>query len=236
MRYRLATLFAALLGTLALSSGALGQADSQSTSSKAAAKSFVPDLSGVWMSHERGGSFTKEEPPMQPAFEAKFKATKREDDDFALSCFPVGIPRALIIPRPMEIFQTPTRVVMLFEHDHNLREIYIDGRPHLKDMELTWMGDSIGKWEGDTLVVDTTGLSHKAWIDLVGHPHSDALHLVERIRRVDRQTLEDDITFDDPQAYSKTWTAKRVFALRPTWRIEEDACEENNPRIKVPSE
>ena len=173
---------------------------------------------------------------MQPAMEAKFKAIRREEDDFALSCFPVGIPRALIIPRPMEIIQTPARVVMLFEHDHNVREIYTDGRPHPKNLELTWMGDSIGKWERDTLVVDTAGLTHKAWIDLVGHPHSDALHLMERIRRVDHDTLEDEITFDDPQAYTKTWSVKRMYTLRPTWRIEEDACEENNPRIKLPSE
>ena len=90
------------------------------------------------------------------------------------------------------------------------------------------MGHSIGKWDGDTLVVDTVGLNDKTWLDGLGHPHSDALHLVERIRRVDHATLQFDLTFDDPKAYTKPWMGKQVFKLRPGWEIPEHIiCEDH---------
>src|SRR2546427_429563 len=114
--------------------------------------------------------------------------------------------------RPMEIIQLSNEVIMMFEYARLVRHIYTDGRPHDKFLDPPlWMGDSIGKWEGDTLVVDVIGFNDKTWLDRIGHPHSDALHVVERIRRVDHGTLEDDITIDDPKAYKKPWTIQSTF-------------------------
>jgi hypothetical protein len=127
----------------------------------------------------------------------------------------------------MEIVQTPGRVLMLFEFSHFIRQIYTDGRKHNTDLGPTWMGDSIGHWDGDTLVVDTIGFNDKTWLDRAGHPHSTDLHLVERIRRVDKSTLQDDLTIEDPKAYTKPWGGQLTFQLRPTWNITEMVCEDN---------
>jgi hypothetical protein len=89
------------------------------------------------------------------------------------------------------------------------------------------MGDSIGKWEGDTLVVDTIGFNDKTWLDQVGHPHSDALHLIERIHRIAPDMLQIDFTFDDPKAFTKQWTGTKQFKMRSDWQISEYVCEEN---------
>ena len=127
----------------------------------------------------------------------------------------------------MEIMQIPGRVVMLFEYDHFVRQIFTDGRQHVQDMPPSWMGDSIGKWEGNTLVVDTTGFNDKTWLDLVGHPHTDALHLVERLRRVSHDTMTIDISIDDPKAYTRPWVSHSVYELKPEWTIGEVICEDD---------
>ncbi len=107
------------------------------------------------------------------------------------------------------------------------RRIYTDGRQHPKDLDATFMGHSTGKYEGDTLVVDTIGFNEKTWLDHVGLPHSDALHVVERIRRVDHNTLQDDFTIDDPKTFTKTWTAQQLYDLKPDWEIGEFVCDNN---------
>jgi hypothetical protein len=133
----------------------------------------------------------------------------------------------MLIPFPMQIVQVPGEVIMLFEYDHYSRHIFMDRREHLKDIDANWMGDSIGRWDGNTLVVDTTGLNDKTWLDQVGHPHSDALHVIERIHRVDYDTLQDDLTIDDPRAYEKPWTGQQTFKLKPDWHLIEYVCEDN---------
>jgi hypothetical protein len=206
------------------------------------------DLSGVW--NVQGGpnarylsyTFSKDEPSMTPWAEERFKANKPsfgpravEDSNdpvnpttvSATGCFPPGTPRIFLQPFPMEIVQTPGRVLMIFEFGHYIRQIFTDGRPHNTALGATWMGDSIGKWEGDTLVVDTIGFNDKTWLDRGGHPHSDALHVVERIRRVDDKTMQNDITIEDPKAYTKPWGGQIRFALHPTWNITEMICEDN---------
>jgi hypothetical protein len=145
----------------------------------------------------------------------------------SVGCFPPGVPRIYQHPFPMEIFQVPGRVIMLFEFDHHIRQIYTDGRGHNKDLPTAWMGDSIGKWEGDTLVVDTTNFNDKTWLDRGGHPHSEQLHLIERIHRSDPDLLQIDITIEDPVAYTKPWTAQETFQLRPKWNIMELVCLDN---------
>jgi hypothetical protein len=200
---------------------------------KAASSASVPDISGVWSGVLSNNLLPKgAEPPLTAWGMAQMKTNKPAHGDGSTTastdpvdkCFPPGIPRLYYHPFPMEILQIPGRVVMVFEYDHFVRNIYTDGRPHPADLSPTWMGDAIGHWEGDTLVVDTIGFNEKTWLDRAGLPHSDALHLTERIRRADQATLVDDMTIEDPKAYTKPWTAKRTFALKPKWNIMEFVC------------
>lgn len=194
---------------------------------------FSPrDLSGVWMERQNALTFSSEEPPLMPWAEEKYKSVKpgygpratADSEDPILNCLPPGVPRIMLIPFPMQVIQIPGEAILVFEYDHYIRHIYLDRREHPKELDLTWMGDSIGWWEGNTLVVDTTGLNDKTWLDQVGHPHSDALHVVERFRRIDRDTLQDDLTIDDPKAYKKSWTGRQVFTRKPTWHLLEYVC------------
>jgi hypothetical protein len=123
---------------------------------------------------------------------------------------------------PFEIIQSPKRVLLIFERDHEIRQIWTDGRQHPKDFGHNWMGHSIGHWEGDTLVADTIGLNDLTWFDKAGHVHSDQLHLIERLQRVAPDKLRLDITFDDPKTFTKQWSAFRYFYLRPNWDLEEE--------------
>jgi hypothetical protein len=210
-----------------------------------------PDLMGVWAASRRPPDKTRqytlgevvsslgEAPPMTPWAEEKFKAAKpnggsrgvtlEESNDTFHRCFPPGVPRIYTsgFGAPFEILQIPGRVVMIFEYDHIVRQIYTDRRQHPQDPNPTWMGDSIGTWEGRTLVVDTIGFNDKTWLDGSGHPHSEALHVVERIQRVNRDTMIDDITLDDPKAYTKPWVVHKAFELKPDWNLAEDVCEDN---------
>ena len=210
-----------------------------------------PDLSGIWRRSRRppdnsrqytifelAMTITNEEPSMTPWALAKFKANRpnigpnavslAKSNDPVINCFPPGVPRIYLQRgEPLEILQVPGRVLMFFEYDHFVRQIYTDGRQHPKDLPLTWMGDSIGRWEGDTLVVDTIGFNDKTWLDLVGHPHTEALHLVERVRRVNHDSLTIDILIDDPKAYTKPWGGHATFDLKPGWNIGELVCEDN---------
>jgi hypothetical protein len=211
---------------------------------KAAPSGRTPDFSGVWMQDQPPATAMQywvyelrvEEPPMTTWGEAQLKAARSSfgahpyplaetNDPVYKSCFPPGVPRIYTHPFPLQILQTPEQIVMLFEYDSMRRNIYIDGRPHDTSLGPSWMGDSIAHWEGDTLVVDTINLNDKTWLDRVGHPHSDALHLTERFRRMNDHLL-DDITIEDPKAYTKPWTAHLDFLLRPKWRLEEQFCEE----------
>ncbi|OFV98839.1 MAG: hypothetical protein A3H28_00340 [Acidobacteria bacterium RIFCSPLOWO2_02_FULL_61_28] len=183
--------------------------------------------------------FTKEEPAMWPAAAEKYKRARTGvvrgpwdrgigELDPANSCFPHGAIRLYTIPRPWELRQLPEMALFLYEADHWVRRAYLDGRGHPEGYPITWMGHSIGKYTGDTLVVDTVGMSEKTWLDTMGHPHSDALHVVERFRRLDRDTLQIDLTFDDPQTYTKPWIGKKIFKLAPRGFdiLEEVLCEE----------
>ena len=118
-------------------------------------------------------------------------------------------------------------MVQLIEWNRVWREIWTDGRSLPRDPDLAWYGYSIGRWEGEEFVIDTIGISDRTWLDRMGHPHSDALHLVERFRRDSQDRLELDMTIDDPKAYTKAWTAQRTFRLRPpTSELGEAVCED----------
>jgi len=169
--------------------------------------------------------FSAEEPPMTPWAEAKFREAREGKDDIyedgrdeldpSYNCFPPGTPRVFTIPRPFEIRQHPDLVLILFETGNTIRRIYTDGRGHPEGYPITWMGHSVGRWEGDTLVVDTVGLNDKTWLDALGHPHSDALRVEERFRRPVRERLEIDFVFEDPKAYTRPWNGKKVYELMP---------------------
>jgi hypothetical protein len=245
MRTCSAVLGLALLAALSLPTYVRAQnADHSGAAKVPAVVAPGADLTGVWTQFPRIGSrsageggfvFSKEEPPMTPWAKAKFKSTKAphtggytgESDDTTLQCYPPGVPRIYLFNFPMEIFAVPGRVLIVHEFGHYIRQIWTDGRPHPKDPNPSWMGDSVGKWEGDTLVVDTIGFNDKTWLDQVGHPHSDVLHLVERIRRIAPDMLQIDFRFDDPKAYAKQWTGTKQFKLRSDWQLSEYVCEEN---------
>jgi len=150
------------------------------------------------------------------------------NDPLYHSCTPPGLPRVYLHPFPMEIVQAPGEIIILFEYDSLRHPIYIDGRKHDETLGPLWMGDSIGHWDGDTMVVDTVNFNDKTWVDRVGHPHSDQLHVVERFRRLDHSHLVDDITIEDPKAYTKPWAAHLDFVLRPTWTLGEQFCEDEH--------
>lgn len=242
MRNHLLGLVLALVAMGAHSPVLRAQSTGQAAPAKAETAAPVADLSGLWIrlrdpSHASINlDFSKAISPMTPWAEAKFKAANsvyRSSSpstvlsDPIFNCNPPGLPRIYLLNFPVQIVQVPGQVIMLFEFDHFVRRIYTDGRPHDKDAGALWMGDSIGKWEGDTLVTDTASFNDKTTLDREGYPHSDAMHLVERIQRVAHDSMTIDLTVDDSKAYTRPWQAKLIFQLRPDWKIMEHVCEDN---------
>jgi hypothetical protein len=225
--------------------GLLWQTVPELRAARPQAPTSTPDLTGIWSPPRTPKGFLpynfspEAPPPMQPWAAKRCEIVGcgtgplgRANDDamdpFLTSCAPYGIPRLMNNVGPFEVLQGKNRVLMVFETGNAIRQIWMDGRGHPEDLDPSWMGHAIGHWEGDTLVVDTIGLTDKSWLDTAGHPHSDALHIVERIRRVDHDTLEDTLTFDDPKTYTRTWTSKIIYKLRPDWSLREDiACEDH---------
>jgi len=128
--------------------------------------------------------------------------------------------------RQFQIVQLPKEMLLLFELDSMVRRIYMDGRKHPEYWPFGWIGHSIGRWDGETLIVDTTGLNDKTWLDGIGTPHSDQLHVVERFRRVNQDTLEVEFQFEDPKAFTKRWGGKKVYRPGPEI-LDHVTCEEN---------
>jgi hypothetical protein len=197
--------------------------------------SSIPNISGVWQNrgYEReikpveGGS-----PPWQPwnekAHAERVAAEKagRPLYDPTAACQPSGTPRIIAAPYPVEIVQTRDTTVFLYEVQHQFRVVHMNAK-HPAKVEPSFLGHAIGQWEGDTLVIDTVGLVKETQIDEGGTLHSDQLHVVERIRKVN-DTLEILFTIEDPKAFTKPWTARRIWHWRPDVRFLEYVCEENN--------
>jgi hypothetical protein len=211
------------------------------------------DLNGVWARQSRVLAMSNEAPPMTPWGKAKFDAAKPVygpravagglGNDPVMTCDPLGMPRNLFLEvsiYPMELLQTPKRVMQFFEWAHVWREIWTDGRALPKDPEPRWMGYSVGRWEGDTFVVNSLGFDERTWLDHFGNPVSDQAKLEERYRRIDRDTLELAMVLDDPKAYTKPWVSeKKIFRLDPKHEIEELFCvpsenEAFNKRVRDP--
>jgi hypothetical protein len=155
-------------------------------------------------------------------------------DDPEAHCFLSGIPRQVYAPFGFQILQPPNYVLFLFENFHAYRVIPTDGRPHLPADIKTFDGDSRGRWEGDTLVVDVTNQNDKTWFDMAGNFHSDALHVVERYTPVDANTIDYRATIEDPKTFSRPWTIAFPITriVRPGYEIMELACVEGERDLK----
>jgi hypothetical protein len=201
------------------------------------------DLSGVWMQYPQGdvpgtpGMNTVNQrfrPPLTPWGQAQLdaarplvgpKAVAGEENSPTLRCDPDGPPKILNHPNPFEIVQIPGRMFMFFEEQHVWRTIWADGRELPKDPDPSYLGYAVGKWEGDTFVVETIGFNDKVWADAYGDPRSEKTHLTERYRRLNHDTLELQVTIDDPKSYTKPWVSPpKLHKLEPGWEIAEWFC------------
>lgn len=200
------------------------------------------NLSGVWMVSENFRFSPVHELPntfLQPWALAKLNAeplSLRKDlpgghagggtalgKDEDISCDQISLTDFITKQKPIEIVQTPQRIFMFFEYAHTFREIWMDGRALPKDPDPSYFGYSVGKWEGDTLVVESVGFNDKTVLN--GMPHSDAVHFLERYRRPNLDTLELTMTATDSKAYTKPWTAGPVkLAWHPDWELVEAFC------------
>jgi hypothetical protein len=199
----------------------------------------TPDLSGLWLG---GGPNRDISQGLLPGEEivllaeaARVMASRRPQDDPEAHCLPTGVPR--VAPYPWRIVQMPaygkaTHLYFLFEGNiHSYRQIFMDGREHPEDLDPTWYGHSIGRWEGDTLVIDTVGFNDRFWFDFHGHPHTEQLRTIERYTRTRLGTLDNEVTIIDPGAYAKPFTVKYTATLRPGWELMEYICNENNQDV-----
>ncbi len=173
---------------------------------------------------------TAEKAPYQPwAAQRVLESYKnRGVDDPAVNCLPPGVPRTSILGLyPTQIVQTPQQIVILYEQMHEHRIIPLNAK-HPDDLVPAYMGDSVGHWEGDTLVVDVTGFNDRTWLVGTGTFHSDALHVTERYTRVDKDQINYDITMEDPNVLTKPWIMHTNLMLREGTRLQEYVCAENN--------
>jgi hypothetical protein len=197
-----------------------------------------PDLTGVWEADGQTYFFDLaaglKPGDVVPQAWAKALQQKYEDnlhgDDPLARCLPHGVPRINTNGLfPFKIIQTPGLVVILYEQLNQFRQIFLDGRTLAKDLNPTWLGYSTGKWDGDTLVVESSGFNGKAWLDTQkGHPASEELHVTERFRRKDFGTMEVVATIDDPKTYTKPWTTTpQKMLLQLNSDLLEFICNEN---------
>lgn len=220
------------------------------SASNSAIESFDPrDLGGVWIvttfmpsSRPVDARITRtidgEPVPLRPEPQriyderiAVARTGTRAFADTEAYCLPSGMPRAMRGPNyPMQILQTPGQITMLFEALNTFRIIRMnEEQVPAETAEPSWMGNSVGKWEGDTLVIDTVGLNDLTTLDKLGLPHSDQLHLVEEIRRTSADNFEVTITIDDPVTFTETWQLLAKYRRAPEGtRLYEFVCSENN--------
>ena len=157
--------------------------------------------------------------------------TRLSTQDPEVNCLPTGVPR--LAPYPWRIVDSGERIFFLFEGNiHSYRQIFMDGRKHPADPDPTWYGHSVGRWEGDSLVVDTTGFNDKFWFDFVGHPHTERLHTVERYGRPNLGTLMEEVTIEDPGAYAHPFTIRSSHRLLPQDELLEYVCNENERDLR----
>jgi hypothetical protein len=196
-----------------------------------------PDLSGFWVPTDNvkyllnlAADLKPGDVPLQPWAEALYKERIETNgkDHPGVRCWPSGIPEKDNIPDGLKLVQTPDLVLFLHESRTIYRQIFMDGRPLPRDAQPTWMGYSVGKWENDTLVVDTIGQNGRTWLDMRGLPGTEALHVTERFTRPTIGRIDIEVTIDDPKAYTKPWTVRFGWRLLADTDLIESICEENN--------
>ena len=205
-----------------------------------------PNLSGVYNAIFPGTFFQggpamniagvpgpAETKPVLKAGAEKFKVVRGPNDAGLTSdCRPTGLPQSYFAPYQWQIVQSLDKVVILYEYPHLFRVIPTHGGPHQADLDPTWMGDSIGRWEGDTLVVDVTGFNDKTELP-GGFRHTESLHVIERFRRINYDQLEYTATIEDPNVFERPWVVNRIFPLRPELeKVDEFVCENNEDYSK----
>ena len=195
-----------------------------------------PDFSGVWnppTGYLRDLAKDLKDPvPFQPSSKALYDERAaglhwREEPD--ANCLPQGVPKVLLAPAPWRVVQTPERIFFVHEAFNLWWQVFMDGREFVssKDVTPTWHGYSTGKWDGDTLVIDSRGFNGKVWLDQLGKPSTEALHVTTRLRRKDFGHMDIQITIDDPEAYTKPWTVNVEVGLQPNAELMEFICLEN---------
>ena len=207
-----------------------------------------PDLSGIWQTPpptSPPGAFgiqgdasdigdihrnvfyeiKRDEEPLKPEAKALVSKRRNETQPQAL-CLPMGAPSFMMV-RAFKIIQTPQEIVMIGETPDPPRQIYLDGRALPKDPDPTWLGSSAGKWEGDTLVVQTTGFKEEGWLDNAGHPRSESMLITERYHRRDFGHIDLEIRYEDPKYYTRPFTNKTTLHLIPDSNVIEYVCTEN---------
>ncbi|HEY7334830.1 MAG TPA: hypothetical protein VH639_08095 [Bryobacteraceae bacterium] len=182
------------------------------------------DFSGVWVP---ASVSLPSDPSYQPWAKKLYderKASKGKDDPEKF-CLPDGAVR--LNPLPYKIVQRPDTIALLWEgNTHSYRRFFLDGRQHNLDIEPeSWTGQSIGKWDGDTLVVDTVGFNDKTWLDPTGKPHSEDMHLIERYSRPNLGHMNVALTIEDAKAFTKPYSFTRTFTLAPGWELQEYVCQ-----------
>jgi hypothetical protein len=249
-----AVVMAVPTGVIGQSPGRAAQAETKTSQPIHRTADGKPDLEGTYVPGGGGGNYGLErhagtnltpggtgvvvDPPdgklpMQPWARAELESRaspERGYDDPTAHCFVAGVPRSMYVPQPIQILQPPGYIVMLFER-MSWRTVPLDGRAHLPDTIRLWQGDSVGRWEGDTLVVDTANFNGKTWLNEVGEIVSHAERVVERLTPVDADTINYEATINDPVVYTRPWTI--AFPLR---RIKDDllevACHEDNQDLQ----
>jgi hypothetical protein len=204
-----------------------------------------PDLSGFWMPGQANlppgapsvryllnlaSDMRAEDIPLTPwgrqVYQERIDTNGK--DHPGVRCLPSGIPEKLNIPDGLKVVQTPDLLVFLYESRTIYRQVFLDGRPLPKNAQPTWMGYSVGKWEGDTLVVETIGQNGQTWLDMRGLPGTESLKVIERYSRPSIGSMKIDVTIDDPKAYTKPWSVTLQWRLIPDTDLIESICEENN--------
>lgn len=199
------------------------------------------DLQGIWITddisylRDLARDMDPEDVPYQPWARALFDQRKdgshsREDPD--ANCLPQGVPKVSFVPVPWKVIETPISMVIIYETFTYWRQIFTDGRGVDPNALPTWLGYSTGTWEGDTFVVESRGFNGKLWLDQLGRPSTDQLHVTERFTRTSYGLMTIDVTIDDPGAYTAPWSASLVVRLRPDWEPIEYICGENNKDLE----
>jgi hypothetical protein len=215
-----------------------------------------PDLSGIWIAQSalplaagedevkavfaadaaagRKPLPPREAAPYTPEAEARrqYYLNRRGIDDPMARCLLSGVPRIQFRPLPFRIVQLPSEVIIIYEIHHAFRMIPTDGRPHPADMEPSYLGESVGRWDGNTLVVDVRGFNDKSWLLGVGTIHSEKLRVTERYTREAYDLILYEAVMEDPEVLTKPWRIQERFRLRPNERVREYECIENNEDLQ----